>query len=307
MAGKKGAGIGFYLVYGFFYLIALLPFWVLYLLSDLMFVLIYHVARYRRKVVHKNLVNSFPEKDVKEIKAIEREFYRHFGDYFVETIKLLRVSEKEIRKRMVFTNPEVVNDLSAEGKTCFMSMGHYANWEWVTSMGLQLLPEAEQGLIYKRLSSRAFDELFLEIRSLFRPRPIEMRSIYRTIIQNRKEGRVMVIGFLNDQRPRPHKDEHWVTFLNQETLTQTGMERIAAQSGYAVVYLDLKKVKRGHYEGTYSLITKDASQEGQYFVTDMYTKKLEETIKRDPAYYLWTHNKWSRKRRPEMELKELSV
>jgi len=126
-----------------------------------------------------------------------------------------------------------------------------------------------------------------------------MKTAYRTIIRKRNEGQAMVIGFLTDQRPRKHNNEYWATFLNQDTLLQTGMERIARQLGLAVVYLDIKKVERGHYVGNFSVITADASAEEEFTVTEKYTRKLEETILNDPAYYLWSHNKWSRSKKQE--------
>lgn len=297
MTGKNKKGIGFYLLYGAVNLIAMLPFGVLYFLSDILYVIVYYLAGYRRRVVRKNLINSFPKKKEKEILQIERKFYRHLCDYFVETIKTLRISDKEIRKRMVFKNPEIVNRLTKDGNSCLLSLGHYGNWEWVPSIGLYLLPEVEQGHVYKTLKSRAFDELFLKIRSRFNPKPIEMKTAYRTIIQNRNESKAMVIGFLNDQRPKKQNNEHWMTFLNQDTLVQTGMERIAEQFGFAVVYLDIKKAKRGYYVGDFSVITADASNEEKLAVTERYTRKLEETILDEPAYYLWSHNKWSRKKK----------
>lgn len=299
MTGKNKKGIGFYLLYGVVNLIAMLPFGVLYFLSDILYVIVYYLAGYRKKVVRKNLVNSFPKKKEKEILQIERKFYRHLCDYFVETIKTLRISDKEIRKRMVFKNPEIVNRLTKDGNSCLLSLGHYGNWEWVPSIGLYLLPEVEQGHVYKTLKSRAFDELFLKIRSRFNPKPIEMKTAYRTIIQNRNESKAMVIGFLNDQRPKKQNNEHWMTFLNQDTLVQTGMERIAEQFGFAVVYLDIKKAKRGYYVGDFSVITADASNEEKLAVTERYTRKLEETILDEPAYYLWSHNKWSRKKKQQ--------
>lgn len=297
MAGKNKKGIGFYLLYGVVNLIAMLPFGVLYLLADILYFIVYYLAGYRRKIVRKNILNSFPRKKEKEILKIEKKFYRHLCDYFVETIKTLRISDKEIRKRMVFKNPEIVNRLTKDGNSCLLSLGHYGNWEWVPSIGLYLLPEVEPGHVYKTLKSKAFDELFLKIRSRFRPKPIEMKSVYRSIIRNRNEGKAMVIGFLSDQRPKKNSDEHWITFLNQDTPVQTGMERIAQQFGFAVVYLDIKKVKRGHYVGDFSVITADASEEEKFGITEKYTRKLEETILNEPAFYLWSHNKWSRKKK----------
>lgn len=294
MTDKDKKGIGYYLVYGLFSLIAMLPFRVLYIISDLLYLLVYKLVGYRKKVVRKNLLNSFPEKDSTELMAIEKEFYRHFCDYFVETIKTLRITEDEIRERMVFENLDIVEELTKDGNSCLMSLGHCGNWEWVPSIIMHLPSRIKLGMVYKRLSSKDFDDLFLRIRARFGPKAIEMKSIYRTIIQNRKDGVTMLIGFLNDQRPRPHANEHWLTFMNQDTIVQTGMERIASQMGFAVAYLDIKKVKRGYYKCIVSKITSDASKEEEHFVSDTYTRKLEQTIIDNPAYYLWTHNKWSR-------------
>ncbi len=302
MARKNNKGFAFYLLYGVFSLAAMLPFGVLYLISDFLYMIVYHVVGYRKKVVRKNLINSFPNKKEDEIIRIEKKFYRHLCDYGVETIKTLRISDKEIRKRMVFKNPEIINRLTKDGNSCLLSLGHYGNWEWVPSIGLYLLPEVKQGHVYKTLKSKAFDELFLKIRSRFKPKPIEMKRIYRSIIQNRNEGKAMVIGFLSDQRPpKNSSDEYWTMFLNQETKVLTGMERIAHQFGFAVVYLDIKKVKRGYYVGNFSVITADGSGEEKYAIMEKYTRKLQETVFNEPAYYLWSHNKWKWTRKQEKE------
>ena len=275
MTDKDKKGIGYYLVYGLFSLIAMLPFKVLYFISDILYLLVYKLVGYRRKVVKKNLRNSFPEKGPKELLDIEKEFYRHFCDYFVETIKTLRITDDEIRERMVFENLDIVEELTKDGNSCLMSLGHCGNWEWVPSIIMHLPTRIKLGMVYKRLSSKDFDDLFLRIRSRFGPKAIEMKSIYRTIVQNRNDGVTMLIGFLNDQRPRPHANEHWVTFMNQDTIVQTGMERIASQMGFAVAYLDIQKVKRGYFKCTVSKITDDASKEPECFVSDLYTSKLE--------------------------------
>ena len=294
MADKKRKGIGYYLVYGTFSLIAMLPFGALYFISDILYGLVYKVVGYRKKVVRKNLRNSFPEKSKSELMHIEKEFYRHLCDYFVETIKTLRITDKEIRERMVFENIDVIDELTKDGNSCLLSMGHYGNWEWIPSIILHIPERIKLGMVYKRLSSKDFDDLFLRIRARFGPKAIEMKSIYRTIVRNRNEGVTMLLGFLNDQRPRKHANEYWLKFLNQDTLAQTGMERIASQMGFSVAYLDIVKVKRGYFKCSVSAITPDASKEDEHFVTDTYTRKLEQTIKNNPAYYLWTHNKWSR-------------
>ncbi|MDO5664551.1 MAG: lysophospholipid acyltransferase family protein [Bacteroidia bacterium] len=300
MVGENKKGIGFYLLYGVLSLVAMLPFGVLYFISDVLYIIVYYIAGYRKQVVRKNLINSFPHKKHDEIIQIEKKFYHHLCDYGVETIKTLRISDKEIRKRMVFKNPEVINRLTKDGNSCLLSLGHYGNWEWVPSISLYLLHGVEPGHVYKTLSSKAFNELFLKIRSRFNPTPIEMKTVYRTIIRNRNEGKALVVGFLSDQRPMTNGgDEYWTTFLNQDTQVQNGLERIAQQFGFAVVYLDIKKIKRGYYVGNFSVITADGSGEELHSIMEKYTRKLEETILAEPAYYLWSHNKWHRKKKQE--------
>ncbi|RNC64699.1 lysophospholipid acyltransferase family protein [Proteiniphilum sp. X52] len=293
-ASKKG--IGALLLYAVTYLHALLPFRVLYILSDILYLCAYYVVRYRRKIVRKNLKNAFPEKPIKRIEEIERKFYRHLCDYYVETIKTLRISDEEARKRMKFENPEIIDRLTSDGKSCVMSLGHYGNWEWVPSIGLHLTSDVMLGLVYKKLHSNAFNYLFLKTRSHFHPTPIEMRSVMRQMIRTQNQGKTMVIGFLNDQRPSPSQDKYWTTFMNQQTPVQTGMEKIARRLGNSIVYLDMEKVKRGHYVGKFFVITPDASQEAENTIMERYMRKLEETIMREPAYYLWSHDRWKFKK-----------
>lgn len=295
--GEKN--VGYYILYGVAYLHALLPFSILYVLSDIMYIAVYHIFRYRRTLVRKNLTHSFPEKAEKEITKTEKVFYRHLCDYFVETIKTIRLSDKEVMKRMKFANPEVINYLTKDGNSCIVSLGHYGNWEWVPSISMYLRPGVEQGLIYKRLHSRAFDTFFLHVRSRFSPKPIEMKNAFRNMVKLRNEGKTMAIGFLTDQRPPRYHDQYWTTFLNQDTLVQTGMERIARQMKFSVAYLDITKVKRGYYVGRFSVIAPDASQEQEFAITETYMRKLEKTILQEPAYYLWSHNRWKFKKKTD--------
>ncbi|MFA7140471.1 MAG: lysophospholipid acyltransferase family protein [Proteiniphilum sp.] len=281
------------------YLIALLPFWVLYLLSDLLYLIVYHIVRYRRKLVRKNLRNAFPEKNKNEIIALEKGFYHHLCDYFVETVKTLHLSEDEIRKRMKFENPELLNRLMKDGNSCMVCLGHYGNWEWVPSIVFCLLPGVEAGLVYKQLHSTAFDQLFRKIRSRFGSIPIEKKSIVRKLIQKKKEGKTIVVGFLTDQRPPRVSDKYWTPFLHQETPVQTGMEKIARSLSMSVVYLDIEKVKRGYYTGTFVTLSVDAGCDRDHSITERYMRKLEKTVLREPSCYLWSHNRWKFRRETE--------
>ena len=175
-------------------------------------------------------------------------------------------------------------------------MGHYANWEWVPSIGLHTSSYVETAQIYKRLSNPSFDRFFLKIRSRFNPLSIEKNDTLRTIITEKAKGKTMIVGFIADQRPPGHGIHYWTTFLNQDTPMQTGMERIARKMGFSVAYLDIKKVKRGYYRAKIAIITPDASEEPEFSITEKYVQKLEQTILHDPAYYLWSHNRWKFKR-----------
>ena len=251
-------------------------------------------------MVRRNLTNSFPDKSLKEIISLEKEFYHHFCDYFFETIKLLHISDNEMAQRMEFHGMDVVTEAMKNNKSCVMYLGHYCNWEWVTSIGLHVSKDIVTAQIYQRISSKSFDELFIKLRTRFKSLNIERRDTMRRIIQLRNDGEQMLLGLISDQRPPRYYDQYWTRFLNQDTLTLTGSERIARQAKFSVVYLDIQKVKRGHYSATASLISPDASQEPEYAITEMYMRMLEKTILRQPAFYLWTHNRWkfSKKDKP---------
>lgn len=297
MKKERSKGIGYYVLYGISYLHALLPLSVLYILSDILFPFLYYIVRYRRKLVRKNLNNSFPNYSQDKIIQIEKDFYHFLCDYYVETIKLLYISEAELKRRMVFENIELLNNVAREGKSCLLSLGHYCNWEYVPLISYCLDSDIYTGQIYKKLSNKDFDDFFYKIRNQFKSQNIEMRDAFRSIIKNKQEGKIMVIGFITDQRPKRYNDEYWTQFLNQNTLTLTGMERIARQFSYPVVYLDIQRVKRGHYKGVFKIITTDASIEKEYVVTEKYMRYLEGSILRDPAYWLWSHNRWKFKKK----------
>ncbi|MDR0422507.1 MAG: lysophospholipid acyltransferase family protein [Proteiniphilum sp.] len=287
---KKGTG--YTLLYAMAYLHALLPFRILYIISDILYLIIYYLVRYRRRLVRKNLRNAFPEMPEKSIVKIEKKFYRHLCDYFMETVKTLHLTDGEARRRMRFENPEVINRLTAGGKSCILSLGHYGNWEWVPAVVTHFIPGVEQGFIYKKLHSAAFDRLFLKMRTRFGSCPIEMHGAFRQMIRFRDGGKTLVAGFLSDQRPSPRQECYWTLFMNRLTPVQTGMEKIARYLGTSVVYLDMRKVKRGYYTGKFSVITPDAGGTPEFAITERYVRKLEETVMREPSCYLWSHDRW---------------
>jgi len=295
----------YYILYIWMYLHALLPFRALYILSDFLYFLVYKVIRYRLKVVRINLKNSFPEKTDKELHVIEKEFYHHFCDYFVETLKLLHISDEEMQKRMVFENMDIVKDLMKDGNSALMFLGHYGNWEWVPSITMSFRNKEDQnkllGQIYRPLKNKAVDDLFLKIRSRFGSFGIAKNETLRVIVKLRKAKQQILIGFMADQTPSFHNIHYWSTFMNQESAIFTGVERIAKQTGFAVVYLDMEKVKRGHYKGTVKLISDKPQDAPEFYITETYIREMERTILRNPAYWLWTHKRWKMTRK-EVEL-----
>ena len=236
--------VGYHLLYAIMKLHALLPLRVLYLFSDVLYGVVYYVVRYRRKLVRKNLTNSFPHLSQSEIVKIEREFYRNFCDYFFETIKLLHISDEEMKRRMKFERLDLLAEAMSNHRSCAVYLGHYGNWEWVSSIGLHLPPQLVKAQIYQRISNRSFNEIFNKLRVRFDSLNIVRKKSMREIVRLRNEGKQVLYGFISDQRPPKYYDQYWTSFLNQDTLTLTGTERLAQQAEFAVVYLDIEKVKR---------------------------------------------------------------
>lgn len=286
----------YYIVYAILYLHALLPMRVLYIFADILYIPLYYVIRYRLKVVRSNLKNSFPDKNQKQLRIIEKEFYHHFCDYFVETIKLLHITEAEIRDRISFNNMDIVKDLMKDDKSCIMFLGHYGNWEWVPSITLEFTDGTLLGQIYRPLKNKAFDELFLKIRSRFGSISIAKNNTLRTILEFKKESKKVLIGFMADQTPSVANIHYWTNFLNQDTPVYTGVERIAKKTGFSVTYLDIIKTGRGRYTCDVKLITADPKSEPEFAITEKYIREMEKTILRHPSYWLWTHKRWKHKR-----------
>ena len=286
----------YYLLYGVVYLLSLLPFWVLYGLADCFFVLVYNIVRYRRKVVRKNLTSSFPEKSEKELKQTERRFYRWLCDYAVETIKLLTISNKNLQRRMEFRGAEQLEQCFAEGQDCAGILGHYCNWEWLAAVQLSFtrFPDAAVGLIYHPLYNETFDRLFIDLRSAHGALCVAKQDILRHLMALGREQRHYLFGYVSDQAPRWHNIHLWLNFLNHDTPVFTGGERIMRKKDNAVFYFDMERPRRGYYVCTLRLVSKHAAQEPENQITVRFFQMLEETIRRQPDFYLWTHNRWKR-------------
>lgn len=286
--------LAYYLLYGVCYCISLLPLKILYVISDGLFLIVYHLIRYRRQIVRQNLVSSFPEKSEQEIAGIERKFYHWFCDYFLESIKLLSISEKTLRRHFSSTNPELVEQCFADGQDVATFTGHYGNWEWMSCLGIDLRADRVVGCIYHPLRNAAFDQLFKKIRSHVGGVPIPKKDILRYLADYNARGIRSMFGYIGDQGPKWENIHLWVPFLNHDTPVFTGGERIARKKKQACLYLDIQRPRRGQYVGTYHLITREPQTLEEHEVTRRFFQLLEQSIQRQPEYYLWTHNRWKR-------------
>ena len=288
--------IGYYIVYIIWYGFSLLPLRVFYVISDMLFWILYIIIGYRRKVVWQNLKTSFPEKSEERLRKIERGFYHFFCDYLVESVKLMTISKKNLKKRLVFKGTEVVNEIVESGQSCAVYLGHYCNWEWITSLPLWVTPEAQCGQIYHPIENNDFDWLFLRLRQRFGAVCIPMQDTLRKIIEFRKDRQPVVIGYISDQKPHWVNIHHWVDFLHHDTPVLTGTERIARRMNHAVFYLDVRRIRRGYYEAEFKLITREPQTMKEFELTDIYYQHLEQSILQAPEFWLWSHKRWSRTR-----------
>ena len=283
----------YYIIYAVWYVFSLLPMRVHYVISDLMFWLLYKLVGYRRDVVRKNLTESFPEKSEEELRRIERGFYHFFCDYLVETVKLMTISREEMKRRVVFKHAELVDEIMGSGQSIAL---HYCNWEWVSSIPLWLNPNAWCGQVYHPLENKDFDKLFLKIRERMGANCIAMQDTLREVVKHKRENQPIIIGYISDQVPYWTNIHHWVNFLHHDTPVLTGTERIVHRMGHAVLYLDIQRVRRGYYEAEFKLVTRDSQKMKDFELTDIYFEMLEKSIRRSPEFWLWSHNRWKRTR-----------
>ena len=286
----------YYIIQAVWYVFSLLPMRVHYVISDLMFWLLYKLVGYRRDVVRKNLTESFPEKSEEELQRIERGFYHFFCDYLVETVKLMTISREEMKRRVVFKHAELVDEIMRSGQSIALYLGHYCNWEWVSSIPLWLNPNAWCGQVYHPLENKDFDKLFLKIRERMDAHSIAMQDTLREVVNHKRNNQPIIIGYISDQVPYWTNIHHWVNFLNHDTPVLTGTERIVHKMGHAVLYLDIHRVRRGYYEAEFKLVTREPQKMKDFELTDIYFEMLEKSIRRSPEFWLWSHNRWKRTR-----------
>jgi KDO2-lipid IV(A) lauroyltransferase len=288
------AAIGYYLFYGINWIITLLPLPVLYIFSDFLYLVLYYVVSYRRNVVATNLKNSFPEKTDKELKIIEKKFYRHLSDILVETFKSTHMTRANQKKRFTYSNLEIIDKLREEKRDIIAIMGHYNNWEWPTLLPYYL--KYKTIIIYKPLQNKYFNRFINNHRSEHGIVLTPTSQVIREIINYRKKDINTVSVFISDQIPSKGDIKYWTTFLNQDTAVFTGAGKIASKYDMAVVFFHVQKVKRGYYNLNIELLFDHTEGLSEEVITEKHVRRLEEIIKEKPEYWIWSHRRWKHKK-----------
>ncbi|HWY38746.1 MAG TPA: lysophospholipid acyltransferase family protein [Bacteroidia bacterium] len=284
----------FYLAIPFIYLISALPFWLFYGFSDLFFVMIFYVAGYRKKVVLENLRRSFPEKSEEELKKIRIKFYRFFCDFVLETLKTLTISRRSMLKRCRLNKDAVAlfDKYHREKKSFIIVMGHYGNWEWAGNT-FSLTGLHQLYVIFHPLSNKHFNNLIIKMRTRFGTKLIEMRNTIRDMLSKRNE--LSATAFIADQTPPP-ESAYWTKFLNQDTPVFWGTEKIARKINYPIVFVNVKRVKRGYYEISAETLVENPAGTAEGQISEMHTRRLEQEIIKQPELWLWSHRRWKHKK-----------
>lgn len=283
------------LIYPIILLISILPFRILYLLSDLTYILLYRIVGYRKATVRENLSLALPHLAVKEQRAVEKKFYRHFCDSFFEMAKSMSITDAEIKKRFVFDNFELVHEYEAKGKSVVLLIGHYGSYEWLLSMNKYLTTHHGFG-IYKTIRNKYFDQLVKKIRKKFNATLIDTRRIIPAMRQNQREGLQGFYGFITDQSPKKSSIIYWGRFLGIETPIHIGGELLAKKMDMNILFARVEKTGRGYYRCSFLPVEGNIKDIPNFEVTDRFMQMLEDQIRETPEYYLWTHKRFKHRR-----------
>ena len=283
------------IAYPFLWLISILPFPIFYLFSDFVYFLIYYVVVYRKKVVRENLVLALPHLSDKELLVIEKKFYQHMCDMFLEMIKTMTISHEEMSKRFKLMNIEVVKEYENRGKSIILFASHYASFEWLLTLNSQTKFKGVG--VYKKIANPYFDKLVRKIRSEYGTDLAETRHAIPMMAKNAKQTEIMyAYGLVSDQSPKLDKAVYWNKFLGIEVPIHTGAEMLAKRYDLDSIFIKVKKVKRGYYEATFVPVCDNPREAAEHEITDTYTKMVEQQIIEAPEYYLWTHKRFKHRR-----------
>ncbi|PXY46936.1 lysophospholipid acyltransferase family protein [Flavobacterium hydrophilum] len=281
------------LAYPLLWLISVLPFRIFYWFSDCVYLLVYYVIGYRRKVVRANLALALPHLSDAERKKTEKKFYQHMCDMFLEMIKTMSISAEEMEKRFHVTNIDLILDYAKKGKSVILVASHYASYEWLLTINPKI---GFQGVaVYKKLANPYFDRLIRKIRSKYNTELIPTKQAIPLMAQNQREGKLSLYGLASDQSPKLDRIFHSSKFMGVEVPVHTGAEMLAKKYDLSVVLVKVKKVKRGYYEATFVSLADNPKDFEDFKITEMYLNEVEKQIYEAPEYYLWTHKRWKHK------------
>jgi KDO2-lipid IV(A) lauroyltransferase len=273
-------------------ILSLIPFRILYVLSDALYYPFYYIIRYRRRIVRKNLTECFPEKSQAEIIRIEKDFYHFFVDMTFESFKQFSIKPEELGRRVKFTNLSLANDKLTAGRSISIFLGHYGNWEWTTSLGLWLYKETVVAQIYRKLRNQTMDRIMKKLRERTGNTCVDMRKTVRYMADAAHDGHPHLIGFIADQSPKRRDAKYFIPFLNHQVPVLTGTEKATKHFDYEAMFLRVKRVKRGYYECEFVPLHDHPQEAPDFELTQRYFQLLEEEIRQHPELYLWTHNRF---------------
>jgi len=278
------------ITYPFLWLVSILPFRLLYFVSDILYVFIYKIFGYRKAIVKENLSLIFPGKTEEEKRIITKKFYHHLCDMMVEAIKSITISEKTMKKHFVFTNIDLINKLEAQDRSIILMCSHYGSWEWIFIM--QAYCTHQGYAVYKPLENKYFDRLFKNVRAKYNSHLISTKETIPTLLDAARKGQKTISGFVSDQSPKRYKADYWQDFMGIKVPVHTGAEAIATKLDMAVVFFGVERIKRGYYQCTFKTITEQPKTLEKHVITDTFLKLAEQQIHEAPQYYLWTHKRW---------------
>lgn len=285
---------GFILFDAFSRFLSILPKRAMYFFADLLFLIGYFLIGYRKKVVDENLRNAFPEKSNTEIRKIAKRFYKHLSDVMIEDVAMLHMSPKRLNQFVSVKDLDLLNDLYKQNKNVMGILGHYGNWELLTTIPLH--SPYTILTVYKPLKNQFFDRKIYEMRKRFDEVPIPMKQAYKSIARYQNKGEPYIVGMVADQSPPKSGLNFWTTFLNQDTSFFLGAERIARKFNHTVIFPAVKKIKRGSYEIRFKLLVDNPKETAETEITEKYINALENLILEKPEYWLWSHRRWKHKR-----------
>ncbi len=285
--------IAYILIYPLLWLISLLPFRLLYALSDVVCFFIYRVFGYRKSTVKGNLRLVFPDKSEEEINTITKKFYKHLCDLFLEMIKTLSISKSQLHKRFILKNPEKIKALEHSDNSSILMFGHYASYEW--SIMLQSHIDIPGLVLYKKIANSYFDNLVRRIRSKYNTELVDSKKAIGRIKELHQKKDKRMIAFLSDQSPKMRANNVWLDFMGITVPSFVGAEAVAKKYNYPIGFLKIDKVRRGHYEAEIVSLSENPIDEPDFKITEKFNRLLEEQIKAKPEYYLWTHKRWKHK------------